>query len=74
VSDYGRADERFTWGQLIVFNEARYKELNWTSKRWRGPGRGRVYGFSRKFPWCVIVLVDGWLYPVSYAHSFWDPA
>jgi hypothetical protein len=36
--------------------------------------RGQVFGFSRKYPWCIIIKRDGIKYPESYAGDFWEPA
>ncbi len=70
---YGRADEHFVWGQIIQFKTELFKAKNYTSKSWRGPGKGRVWGFSKQNPCCLIVLRDGVKYPERYNHTFWEP-
>lgn len=70
---FGRADERFTFGQIVDYDEEYARRRHWVSKRWRGRGSGRVWGFSKQQPWCMIVWVDGTKYPERYAHTFWKP-
>lgn len=63
----GRADARFSWGQTVQPSPEGITHLGTYM------GRGRVWGFGRKYPWCVIILREGVRTPVSYSHIFWEP-
>ena len=68
--DGQNARDFFVEGQII---KASAEGIETNALRRSPLTMGRVFGFSKKYPWCIIVKRDGIKYPELYSGSFWEP-